>query len=88
MSLLAIGFAFALATASSTPAEAPANDTTPAPAEAAKPRKICTKERPMGSNMPRRVCRDAAAAAEQGERARDVMRDAQRNRYSPPTQDL
>lgn len=96
MSHIAIGLAIALATMgapATTPAPAAhATPTAAAPetapdtrAEAAKPKKICTKERPMGSNMPKRVCRDTEASEEQASRVRDVMRDAQRNRYSVPT---
>lgn len=92
MSHFAIGLVLALASGAA-PADAPTTDATPAAeaapaAQASKPRKICTKERAVGTNMPKRVCRDADAAAEQGERARDVMRDAQRNRFSGPSQDL
>lgn len=66
---------------------APSNATATA-AEAPKRRKVCTRERPMGSNMPKRVCRDADAADDEGERAREVMRDVQRNRFDPPAQGL
>lgn len=68
---------------------APSNATaTATAAEAPKRRKVCTRERPMGSNMPKRVCRDADAADDEGERAREVMRDVQRNRFDPPAQGL
>lgn len=75
-------------TARATPAvDAPPSSAT-AGAEAPKRRKVCTRERPMGSNMPKRVCRDADAADEEGERAREAMRDVQRNRFDPPVQGL
>lgn len=66
---------------------APSNATATA-ADAPKRRKVCTRERPMGSNMPKRVCRDADAADEEGERAREALRDVQRNRFDPPAQGL
>lgn len=92
--------ALALATTTGAPADSPrapspgadsAKPAAPAAAEpssdGAKRKKICTKERSMGSNMLKRVCRDAEASDVAGEQARDGMRDATLNRYSPPSRD-
>lgn len=55
-------------------------------AEAAKPaaKKICTREKPVGSNKPVRVCRDAATAERQGDQAREALQQAQTHRFNPP----
>jgi len=74
--LLAMPTAFA----QTAPATAPTDDATPAPAaqaEAAKPqkKKVCTRERPMGSNMSRKVCRNVDDLQAQSDDAREAMRD-------------
>ena len=58
----------------------------PTDAEPAKPaaKKICVREKPIGSNKPVRVCRDAAAAERQGEQAREALQQAQTHRFNPP----
>lgn len=65
-----------------TQAAAPeSTDTAPAKPVA---KKICTREKPVGSNKPVRVCRDAAAAERQGEQAREALQQAQTHRFNPP----
>lgn len=62
-------------------AAAPAT-TTLAPAKK-KPRMACSKEKPMGSNRPVRVCRDIDATDEAGEAHRDEIRQAQKMQAWP-----
>lgn len=52
-----------------------------APSE--EPKQICTREKPVGSNRPVRVCRDAEAVQMVGERSRDAFETVLRNRYNP-----
>lgn len=52
-------------------------------AASAKPEKICTREKPMGSNRTVRVCRDASAAAARAESDREALERAQRERFNP-----
>lgn len=49
-----------------------------------KPRMVCTKEKPMGSNRPVRICRDADATDEAGEAHRDELRELQKHQALPP----
>ena len=59
----------------------------PAPAvdAGAEPKKqICTRERPVGSNRPVRVCRDAAAMKGVTDASQDAWNRALENRYQPP----
>lgn len=49
----------------------------------AKPAQVCTREKPMGSNRTVRVCRDAAAAEQAGDRHREALQQAQRERFWP-----
>ena len=70
----------AMPTAFAQTAPAPTGDAAPAPAaqtEAAKPekKKVCTRERPMGSNMSRKVCRNVNDLQAQSDDAREAMRD-------------
>lgn len=51
---------------------------------APEPRRICTRECPVGTNRPARVCRDAAEVERSGERAREAIGTAQTQRYMPP----
>ena len=84
MRVLSILLALALFPAAGFATQGPAPDATNA--EAAKPaaKKICVKEKPVGSNKPIRVCRDAAAAERQGDQAREALQQAQTNRFMPP----
>lgn len=53
----------------------------PAPAE--EPKQICTREKPVGTNRPIRVCRNAEAVQVVGERSRDAFETVLRNRFNP-----
>lgn len=69
---------------------APPSERAPAAASASKtvpPKRICVRERPVGSNRPIRVCRDAAEVERTGERTREALGDAQTQRYNPPEAD-
>lgn len=67
-------------------AAAPAQPAAPAQAAAPEGRQVCTRERPIGSNRPVRVCRDAAAAERAGEASREALGRAQEQRYMPPVE--
>ena len=78
--VLAAGLLLAMPTAFAQTATAPTDDAAPAPAAqavAAKPekKKVCTRERPMGSNMSRKVCRTVDEMQAQSDDSRDAMRD-------------
>lgn len=60
-----------------------ADDVAPKPAPE-EPKQICTREKPVGTNRPVRICRDAEAAQEAGERTRDAYETVLRNRFNPP----
>ena len=80
--LAAAGAVHAQASAPATPAAGAATE--PATATtAAKPEKVCTREKPMGSNRTVRVCRDAAGAAARAESDREALERAQRERFNP-----
>ncbi|NYZ61864.1 hypothetical protein [Luteimonas deserti] len=51
---------------------------------AEEPKQICTREKPVGSNRPIRVCRDAEAVEIVGERSREAFEVVLRNRFNPP----
>ena len=52
---------------------------TPADGVKADKKKLCTRERPMGSNMPRKVCRTVGDIQAEGDASRNLMRDITRN---------
>lgn len=45
-----------------------------------EPKQICTREKPVGTNRPVRVCRDAEAAETMGERSRAAFENARQHR--------
>jgi len=47
-------------------------------------KQICTREKPVGTNRPVRVCRDAEAVQEVGDRTRDAYETILRQRFMPP----
>lgn len=69
------------APAADPPVAQPAPAATPARAPADK---VCTRQKPVGSNRPVRVCRDRVDAAREGEAAREAMERAQQDHYQPP----
>ena len=56
-----------------------AGDAAPEPV-AEEPRQICTREKPVGTNRPVRVCRDAETVQRTGERSREAMENARQHR--------
>ena len=63
--------------------EAPQEEPATAPAKPASD-KVCTRQKPVGSNRPVRVCRDRTDAKREGEAAREAMERAQQDRFAPP----
>lgn len=57
-----------------------AEEVTPKPAPEEEPKQICTREKPVGTNRPVRVCRDAEAAQLMGERSRAAFENARQHR--------
>jgi len=52
-------------------------------AEPEERKQVCTREKPVGTNRPVRVCRDAEAAQEVGDRTRDAYETVLRQRHMP-----
>ena len=65
----------AAAAAPAVPAEP---ERTAPPAPQAKAGRVCQVERPLGSNLPKRVCRNADEAQDQTQQARESMGRAMR----------
>ena len=46
---------------------------------------ICSNEKPVGSNLPKRVCRWESAIRDRESQSQAVMQDVQRNTPPPPS---
>ena len=57
-------------------------------APAVAPRKICSKEKAVGTNRPVRVCRNAADVEQVGDATREAYGRAMRERYMPTMEEL
>jgi hypothetical protein len=53
-----------------------------AQAAPAKPRLVCEEEKPLGSNLPQRICMTPEEAAQRQKLARDKMQNMQNNSAS------
>ncbi|MGY3265243.1 hypothetical protein [Lysobacter sp. HA35] len=84
----AAGVSTAPAAATATPNEASAvpAGVVAAAAPAPERKKICTRERSMGTNMTKRVCRDADAVRDVGNATRDAVQRSQQVGISAPAQ--
>lgn len=76
----------AVATPAASDAAPAADAPAVATAETPKRKQICTRERSMGSNMTKRVCRDADAVEDIGNLTRDTMQRTQQIGINAPAQ--